>query len=114
MQVINEALYGIRAIKLSAWESLFSQRIAELRSAEVQSLAARKYLDALCVFFWAATPVLISLLTFLTYVLLGNHLTAAKVCIGVRVVLISTSCQSTNFNALLNFAIIIKSINAFT
>jgi len=83
LQVINEVLYGIRAIKLSAWESLFSQRITSLRSAEVRSLAARKYLDALCVFFWAATPVLISLLTFLTYVLLGNHLTAAKVCLGV-------------------------------
>ena len=69
---------------MSAWESLFSQRITVLRSAEVRSLAARKYLDALCVFFWAATPVLISLLTFLTYVLLGNHLTAAKVCLGMR------------------------------
>jgi len=77
-------LYGIRAIKLSAWETLFSQRITVLRSAEVRSLAARKYLDALCVFFWAATPVLISLLTFLTYVLLGNRLTAAKVCLGVH------------------------------
>ena len=66
---------------MSAWESLFSQRITALRSAEVRSLAARKYLDALCVFFWAATPVLISLLTFLTYVLLGNRLTAAKVCV---------------------------------
>ena len=69
---------------MSAWETLFSQRIAVLRSAEVRSLAMRKYLDALCVFFWAATPVLISLLTFLTYVLLGNHLTAAKVCLSMH------------------------------
>ena len=68
---------------MSAWESLFSQRITALRSAEVRSLAARKYLDAVCVFLWAATPILISLLTFLTYALLGNHLTAAKVCLDV-------------------------------
>lgn len=38
-----------------------------------------KYLDALCVYFWATTPVLISIMTFSTYVLLGNTLTAAKV-----------------------------------
>ena len=81
---MSEALYGIRAIKMSAWETLFSQRITVLRNAEVHSLAARKYLDALCVFFWAATPVLISLLTFLTYVLLGNRLTAAKVCLSMH------------------------------
>lgn len=42
-------------------------------------LKGRKYLDALCVYFWATTPVLISILTFATYVLLGNKLTAATV-----------------------------------
>ena len=30
-------------------------------------------------YFWAATPVVIACLTFTTYVLLGNELTAAKV-----------------------------------
>lgn len=43
----------------------------------------RKYLDALCVYFWATTPVLISILTFTTYVALGHHLTAAKVCVAM-------------------------------
>ena len=33
----------------------------------------------MCVYFWATTPVLISVLTFATYVLMGNELTAAKV-----------------------------------
>ena len=49
------------------------------RTAELKSLKGRKYLDALCVYFWATTPVLISILTFATYVALGNRLTAAKV-----------------------------------
>ena len=40
----------------------------------------RKYLNALCVYFWAMTPVLISILTFATYAALGHPLTAAKVC----------------------------------
>ena len=30
-------------------------------------------------YFWATTPVLISVLTFATYVLMGKQLTAAKV-----------------------------------
>lgn len=42
-------------------------------------MKGRKYLDALCVYFWATTPVLMSILTFATYVLLGNKLTAATV-----------------------------------
>jgi len=77
--MLNEVMYGIRAIKLNAWEPLFAQRVKYLRGREVKSLSARKYLDALCVFFWATTPVLISILTFMTYVLLGHQLTAAKV-----------------------------------
>lgn len=44
-------------------------------------LKKRKYLDALCVYFWATTPVTISVLTFSTYIFLGGQLTAAKVYI---------------------------------
>jgi len=31
-------------------------------------------LDALCVYFWATTTIIIAILTFATYVLLGNEL----------------------------------------
>lgn len=48
--------------------------LSELRESEVKYLKGWKYLDALCVYFWATTPVLISILTFATYVLLGNQL----------------------------------------
>lgn len=40
-------------------------------------LAKRKYLDALCVYFWATTPILMSLLTFGTVTLLGSPLIAS-------------------------------------
>jgi ATP-binding cassette subfamily C (CFTR/MRP) protein 10 len=56
----------------------------ELRELELKYLRGRKYLDALCVYFWATTPVLISIFTFVSYVLLGNKLTAATVsCLTV-------------------------------
>lgn len=77
---MSEVLAGIRVIKLHAWENYFRDKIALSRDAELASLKGRKYLDAWCVFFWACTPALISILTFGTYVLLmGHELTAAKV-----------------------------------
>ena len=33
-----------------------------------------KYLDAFCVFFWACTLILISTITFLTFMLFGHSL----------------------------------------
>ncbi len=79
---MSEILYGVRVIKFYAWEKHFSDRIDVLREAELSSLKGRKYLDAMCVYFWATTPVLISILTFTTYALLGNTLTAPKVSIN--------------------------------
>lgn len=53
--------------------------ISEIRRQELRYLKGRKYLDALCVYFWATTPVVISILTFSTYTIMGNKLTAATV-----------------------------------
>lgn len=50
----------------------------DCRDEELRYLARRKYLDAMCVYFWATTPVLMSLLTFGVSVLLGNALSAAS------------------------------------
>jgi ATP-binding cassette subfamily C (CFTR/MRP) protein 10 len=79
VKLMTEILMSIRVIKFYAWERYFADRINTIRSSELHSLKGRKYLDALCVYFWATTPVLISILTFTTYVLIGNQLTAAKV-----------------------------------
>lgn len=79
LQLMNELLCGIRVVKFYSWESHFTSRINDLREKELYYLKGRKYLDALCVYFWATTPVLISILTFTTYVLMGDKLTAAKV-----------------------------------
>jgi hypothetical protein len=49
------------------------------RSAELSALALRKYLDALCVYFWAATQLLLSGTTFGLMVLLGQPLRCDRV-----------------------------------
>ncbi|XP_057699514.1 ATP-binding cassette sub-family C member 10 isoform X2 [Corythoichthys intestinalis] len=79
VKLMTEILFGIRVIKFYSWEAHFSHKVSECRRGELAHLKAVKYLDAMCVYTWAALPVLISILTFLTFVLLGNQLTAAKV-----------------------------------
>nr|CAD7591948.1 unnamed protein product [Timema genevievae] len=79
VKLVAEVLRGIRAIKFHVWEEHFIHKINLIRDKELKYLRGRKYLDAICVYFWATTPVLISILTFTTYVLMGNKLTAATV-----------------------------------
>ncbi|XP_006806226.1 multidrug resistance-associated protein 7 [Neolamprologus brichardi] len=79
VKLMTEILFGIRVIKFYSWEPHFTQKVADCRKEELSHLKVVKYLDALCVYTWAALPVVISILTFVTYVLLGHQLTAAKV-----------------------------------
>uniref|UniRef100_A0A182MWB3 ABC-type xenobiotic transporter n=1 Tax=Anopheles culicifacies TaxID=139723 RepID=A0A182MWB3_9DIPT len=75
--ITTEAISGAKDIKLNAWEDVFIGKIQNQRKGEMHYLGKRKYLDALCVYFWATTPVLMCLFTFGTSILLGKPLTAA-------------------------------------
>lgn len=81
VKLMNEILNGIRVVKFYAWENALTQKIETFRALEMKALRGRKYLDALCVYFWATTPVLISILSFVAFVLISgsDQLTAAKV-----------------------------------
>lgn len=74
----SETMSGAKQIKMHAWEDIFIEKIRNCRKDEVNFLKKRKYLDALCVYFWATTPVLMSFLTFGVSVLMGNPLIAAS------------------------------------
>lgn len=54
---------GAAAIKASGWEAAFGARVRAARAREVRALAARKLLDALCVYFWACSSLLVTLST---------------------------------------------------
>ena len=62
-----------------AWELIFSKRITELREKELKELKSIKYLDAACVYFWATTPVLLSVILIGIYAYMGQELTAARI-----------------------------------
>jgi ABC-type multidrug transport system fused ATPase/permease subunit len=77
--ILSEAIRGIRSLKLVGLEQPFFQLSKDERSKELKYLAIRKYLDAACVFLWAATPVIVPFATFSTTALLGKRLSAADV-----------------------------------
>lgn len=81
IKLVTEILRGIRTIKMHFWENSFIEKVFKLRSNEVKYLRYRKYLDALCVYFWATTPVIISSLVFGTYAAINGteSLTSSKV-----------------------------------
>lgn len=81
IKLITEILRGIRTIKMHFWEISFIEKVSRFRSFEVKYLRYRKYLDALCVYFWATTPVIISSLVFGTYAAINGteSLTSSKV-----------------------------------
>lgn len=79
---MTELLSGIRVIKFFGWEQAMGTRVEACRAQELGRLRVIKYLDAACVYLWAALPVVISIVIFITYVLMGHQLTATKVRMG--------------------------------
>ncbi|XP_038654866.1 multidrug resistance-associated protein 7 [Scyliorhinus canicula] len=86
VRLMSEILFGMRVIKFYTWENHFINKIANYREKELGRLKVIKYLDAVCVYMWAALPIVISILTFVTYALLGHQLTAAKVFTALALV----------------------------
>ena len=76
---MTELLSRIRVIKFFRWEQALGARVEACRARELGRLRVIKYLDAACVYLWAALPVVISIVIFITYVLMGHQLTATKV-----------------------------------
>lgn len=80
IRLVSAVLRGIRGLKTHGWEHLLFARAAVERDGELEALATQKYLDALCVFLWAAMPVLVPFATFVTSaVVFHQQLTAPQV-----------------------------------
>ena len=71
----TEALEGVKLIKLQAWERSFLQRISGIRCDELSVLRKYVYVQTLSQCLWNTTPYLVSVLSFLVFVLLDNKLT---------------------------------------
>lgn len=79
VRVVTEAVRGMKSLKMLHLEQFVLSQSYTERAFEVYYLSKRKYLDAVCVFLWASTPILVPLITFVTTVLLGTTLSPAQV-----------------------------------
>ncbi|KAH8607421.1 putative ABC transporter transmembrane region ABC transporter [Trypanosoma vivax] len=75
---VTEIIRNITYIKMCGWSRLVQSWVNESRVQYLKHLKWLKYLDSFCVFFWAATPTIVSLFTFITFILMGGHLTPGK------------------------------------
>ncbi|SJX61514.1 related to ATP-binding cassette transporter protein [Sporisorium reilianum f. sp. reilianum] len=76
-KAVNEVVGGIRVVKQFAWEQPYTDRIAELRKKEMAFHRVRLYLRSLNLALAFATPTIATVLSFVTYALVGNELDAA-------------------------------------
>ncbi|KAI9094069.1 ABC transporter type 1, transmembrane domain-containing protein [Phlyctochytrium arcticum] len=77
MTGMNETLQGIRIIKFFAWEEHYYKLITALRAKELRKLRDYLYAVAANGLVWFAAPIIVSVLTFMTFTLLaGRELTA--------------------------------------
>ena len=75
---LSEMLRNMKCIKMCGWALKLHAWLVEPRQKYMVCLRWVKMLDAWCVFFWATTPVLVSLATFATYVWIGGSLTPGR------------------------------------
>ncbi|XP_054723958.1 ATP-binding cassette sub-family C member 10-like [Uloborus diversus] len=114
--IMNEILSGIRIIKVNTWEALFYNKVNATRHEEMKYLKKRKYLDALCVYFWATTPVIMSYLTFTLFSALGYELTAARVFTSIalfHMLIMPLNAFPWVLNGLMEAWISLKRVNSF-
>lgn len=74
VKLMNEILNGIKVLKLYAWEQSFQELILDARAKEMVILRKAAVLNAGTYFVWILVPFLVTLVTYITYVLLGEVL----------------------------------------
>ncbi|CAN7993271.1 unnamed protein product [Ixodes pacificus] len=73
IKLMNEILGGMKVLKLYAWERSFEKQVQDIREKEVANLRTMAYLSSVLSFIWNCAPFLVSLMSFMTYVLMSNE-----------------------------------------
>ena len=73
--LLLDFMTSIRTVKASHWEPYFTRKISKVRAEEIHSLTIIKMFDAVCVFLWAMTSLLMSAGTFGVWSFTGQTLT---------------------------------------
>ncbi|XP_037656316.1 multidrug resistance-associated protein 4 isoform X3 [Choloepus didactylus] len=83
IRTMNEVITGIRIIKMYAWEKSFAELITTLRKKEISKVLRSSYLRGMNLASFFVASKIIIFVTFTTYVLLGNVITASHVFVAM-------------------------------
>ncbi|KAL5521010.1 hypothetical protein ACEPAG_8932 [Sanghuangporus baumii] len=75
MGVVNELLGALKFIKFFAWEDRWISRTEESRAEELKWLVKSRFNSVMFQAVWSTAPILVSVISFLTYVSRGHELT---------------------------------------
>ncbi|KAM4788299.1 ATP-binding cassette sub-family C member 4 isoform 12-T12 [Cyanocitta cristata] len=80
---MNEVISGMKIIKMYAWEKSFAELVNGLRRKEIAMVMKSSYLRGLnLASFFVASKITV-FMTFMSYVLLGNSISASRVFVAV-------------------------------
>ncbi|KAF8502966.1 ABC transporter type 1, transmembrane domain-containing protein [Gautieria morchelliformis] len=75
MNVINELLNSVKLVKFYGWENRWMDRVLNARKIELDWLVKGRINRILFSALWTTAPILVSVLSFLTFILTGHELT---------------------------------------
>ncbi|KAF9007200.1 hypothetical protein BDQ17DRAFT_1351594 [Cyathus striatus] len=77
MGVLSELISAVKFIKFFAWEEKWIQRVLDAREAEMKWMVKARVNSVMFYLLWSCAPILVSIVSFFTYVMLGNELTVS-------------------------------------
>ncbi|KAJ7125217.1 multidrug resistance-associated ABC transporter [Mycena epipterygia] len=78
MGVLNELISAVKFIKFFAWEQRWIDRALDARNLEIKWMIKARFNGVGFYCLWVTAPIFISVISFFTYVMLGNELTIGK------------------------------------
>ncbi|XP_075056002.1 ATP-binding cassette sub-family C member 4 isoform X1 [Mixophyes fleayi] len=83
IRTMNEVISGMRIIKMYAWEQSFTELVNDIRKKEISKVLRSSYLRGMNLASFFVASKIIVFVTFTTYVLLGNVISASRVFVAV-------------------------------
>ncbi|KAF9526193.1 multidrug resistance-associated ABC transporter [Crepidotus variabilis] len=75
MGVLNELIGAVKFIKFFAWEERWIQRALDAREDEMKWMVKARVNSVMFYMLWTCAPILVSIISFFTFVMRGNELT---------------------------------------
>ena len=85
VKLTNEALQGVRVVKMYGWDGALKAKMAKVRKQELAHLRRTRFISACFSMFIMVQPLVVTVATFCVYVGAGNTLTAPTVVTALAI-----------------------------